>query len=155
MQNPQMAAQMAAMTVGNGPVDGTPMMGSQQAVRNPREQLNTYIYDYFMQNHHYGVARAMLEDPENVKMMTLPAQRPSPNNRANGVDPMDEASSMPRANVPQNRAADNTFLLDWWMQFWDIWEATKSRAGTGNGGKYVQHTRVSAPTTRQRRQAGR
>ena len=42
--------------------------------------------------------------------------------------------------------ADNSFLLDWWVQFWDIFQASKSRTGQGKGSQYIAHTRVrSAP----------
>jgi hypothetical protein len=147
MQNPQMAAQMAAMNANGGPVDGTPIMGSmphpKRVNTDPREQLNTYIYDYFLRNNHFIAARSMLES--NLKLHTGPPQKLSPKNRPNGVDSMEEGSAdeLPSPRLPQNQMADNSFLLDWWVQFWDIYEATKNRGnGPSKGTQYIAHTRV-------------
>lgn len=147
MQNPQMV-QMAAMNVANGgPVDGTPIMGNMahpQRKPDPREQLNTYIYDYFLRNSHHRLARAMIEN--DMKMSTGPPQKTSPKNRVNGIDPMDDgaADDLPTPNLPASQLADNSFLLDWWVQFWDIFQAAKTRGGPNKGAQYIQHTRVGA-----------
>ena len=52
MQNQQMQ-----MAMNGGPVNGTPVMANmnmpgppQRQPMDPREQLNTYIYDYFLRN---------------------------------------------------------------------------------------------------------
>lgn len=149
MQNPQMAAQMAAMNANNanGPIDGTPTMGNMQHPNkrthpDPREQLNTYIYDYFLRNSHTSVARAMIDN--DIKMATNPAQKTSPKNRSNGIDPMDDSGhDLPVPQLPSNQLSDNSFLLDWWVQFWDIYQATKNRGtGPAKGAQYIQHTRV-------------
>lgn len=146
MQNQQMAAQMAAMNASNGPVDGTPIMGNMNHNKrintDPREQLNTYIYDYFLRNKHFHLARAMLAQ-DDMKMATGPRQKPSPNNRPNGVDSMDDDDGLPAPQLPPNQMADNSFLLDWWVQFWDIYQATKTRTGPSKGTQYIHHTRVS------------
>jgi hypothetical protein len=149
MQNQQMA-QMAAMNAQNGPVDGTPVMGNMAHPKrintDPREQLNTYIYDYFLRNNHKQAARAMLES-NDMKMSTGPPQKTSPNNRQNGIDSMDQDSdNFPTPQLPPNQMADNSFLLDWWVQFWDIYQATKTRPNNGpqsKGQQYINHTRVS------------
>jgi len=149
MQNAQMA-QMAAMNNANGgPVEGTPMMGNmphpKRGNTDPREQLNTYIYDYFLRNNHFQAARAMLDS--NLKMSTGPPQKLSPKNRTNGMDSMEEVpgEEMPMPTLPQNQMADNSFLLDWWVQFWDIYQATKNRGSSpSKGGQYVNHTRALA-----------
>jgi hypothetical protein len=149
-QNPQMAA-MAAMANG-GPVDGTPIMGNMphptRKIKDPREQLNTYIYDYFLRNQHYAAARSMLDS--NLEITTGPPQKRSPKNRTNGIDPMeDQGEDMPSPELPQNQMADNSFLLDWWTQFWDIYQATKNRGNAPTtGAQYIAHTRVSRPHTR-------
>jgi hypothetical protein len=156
MQNPQMAAQMAAMTANGGP-DGTPVMGNmphpnKRMNTDPREQLNTYIYDYFIRNDHLQLARSMLD--ANLKMSTAPPQKTSPKNRSNGIDPMDDGSRdpLPTPLLPQNQMADNSFLLDWWVQFWDIYQATKNRGnGPSKGAQYIQHTRVSMSHNRTQR----
>ena len=146
MQSQQMA-QMAGMTANNGPVDGTPIMGNmahtKRIATDPREQLNTYIYDYFLRNEHFQLARAMLESP-GMKMSTGQPMKPSPNNRLNGADPLGQDEEFPAPQLPPNQMADNSFLLDWWVQFWDIYQATKTRNGNSKGAvQYIQHTRVS------------
>jgi hypothetical protein len=143
MQNQQQMAQMAAMNANNAAVDGTPIMGNmphpKRVATDPAEKLNTYIYDYFLRNKHLSLARAMLEC--DLKMLT---EKPSPNNRANGIDSMDSIEDLPHPQLPQNQVADNSFLLDWWVQFWDIYQATKPRnAASKNAAQYINHTRVS------------
>jgi hypothetical protein len=152
MQNPNMAAQMAAMNANGGPVDGTPIMGNMPNPRrmntDPREQLNTYIYDYLLRNGHYRAAQTMLDS--SLKLQTGPAQKYSPKDTPNGVDAQPEpACEMPAPRLPSNQMADNSFLLDWWVQFWDIYEATKSR-GTGptKGNQYIAYTKVKLSYSR-------
>ncbi|KAJ4337723.1 hypothetical protein N0V87_004471 [Didymella glomerata] len=148
MQNQQM---QMAMNANGGPVNGTPVMANmnipgqqqqQQQQMDPREQLNTYIYDYFLRNNHNRLARAMVEC--DMKMSTQPAQKTSPGNKPNGIDSMDDdsISGLPNPLLPKNQMADNSFLLDWWVQFWDIYQATKVRSGQpSKGAQYIQHTR--------------
>jgi len=159
MQSQQMA-HIAAMNASNGSVDGPPMMAAMGAANanananankrmatDPREQLNTYIYDYFLRNSHFKLARAMLDSSDTVKMSTGPPQKPSPSNRPNGAEALDQdgADGFPSPQLPPNQMADNSFLLDWWVQFWDIYQATKTRTGPAKGTQYIQHTRVSPP----------
>ncbi|KAF1943529.1 hypothetical protein EJ02DRAFT_129700 [Clathrospora elynae] len=143
MQSQQMA-QMAAMNAHNGPVDGTPTMGNmahpERAQMDPREQLNTYIYDYFLRNKHGRLARAMLDG--EIKLST---QKPSPKNRANGADAMDDDAidDLPAPQMPDNQVAENSFLLDWWVQFWDIFQANGRRpTATKSAAQYINHTRT-------------
>lgn len=147
-------AHVAAMNASNGTVDGPPMMATMAAANanantnrrmptDPREQLNTYIYDYFLRNSHFKLARAMLDSSDTVKMSTDPPQKLSPSNRPNGAEALDQdgAEGFPSPQVPPNQMADNSFLLDWWVQFWDIYQATKMRTGPSKGNQYIQHTR--------------
>lgn len=151
MQNQQMQ-----MAMNGGPVNGTPVMANmnmpgppQRQPMDPREQLNTYIYDYFLRNNHGRLARAMVEC--DMKMSTTPPTKTSPGNKQNGMDPMDDdsVSGLPNPLLPEKQMADNSFLLDWWVQFWDIFQASKqsrSQAPATKGAQYIQHTRVrSAP----------
>ncbi|KAH6643141.1 hypothetical protein C7974DRAFT_118002 [Boeremia exigua] len=143
MQNQQM---QMAMNNG-GPVNGTPVMAHlsmpgppQHQAMDPREQLNTYIYDYFLRNNHNRLARAMVEC--DMKMSTTPAQKTSPGSKPNGLDPDDDTHGLPNPLLPKNQMADNSFLLDWWVQFWDIFQASKIRSGQPTkGAQYIQHTR--------------
>jgi len=148
MQNP-MAAQMAAMNANGGPVDGTPIMGAmghpgmrmEQPGGGPAGMLNTYIYDYFLRNNHLQAARAMLETGE-LTLQTEPPQKPSPKNRPNGIDAMNSREEFPEPKLPQNQVADNSFLHDWWVQFWDIFSANRGRtAPAAKSTQYIGHTR--------------
>ena len=147
MQNQQ----MQMMNANGGPVNGTPVMANmnmpgppqQRSAMDPREQLNTYIYDYFLRNNHTRLARAMVEC--DMKMSTTPPTKSSPNQKPNGMDSMEDDSinGLPLPSLPKNQMADNSFLLDWWVQFWDIYQATKDRSGQpSKGAQYIQHTRV-------------
>jgi hypothetical protein len=151
MQNQQQhMAQMAQLNAG-GPVgvNGTPVMtnGQRRPPQNmiePRDQLNTYIYDYFMRNDQPRVARMMIEC--DLKMsLNNPPQKTSPSgrNNTNGVDPSDPNSKdmLPTAKVPSGQMSDNSFLADWWEQFWDIYSA--SRGSSTKGTQYTSHVRVS------------
>jgi hypothetical protein len=114
----------------------------QRPSMDPREQLNTYIYDYFLRNSHVQLARAMVDC--DMKMSTTPSTKPSPSSKPNGVDPMDQGAphDLPNPLLPKNQMADNSFLLDWWVQFWDIYQATKDRSGMpSKGAQYITHTR--------------
>lgn len=139
---------MAAMNANNGAVDGTPIMRNMAQPggkgTDPTEKLNTYIYDYFLRNKHIGLARAMLEC--DMKMAT---EKASPNNKMNGADAIEQIDDLPLPSLPPNQVADNSFLLDWWVQFWDIYTATKPRStASKNAIQYVSHNRVCHQLTR-------
>ncbi|ORY15705.1 hypothetical protein BCR34DRAFT_584878 [Clohesyomyces aquaticus] len=149
MQNQQMAT-MAGMNANAGPVDGgTPMMSNMQRPNpngnqprdDPRINLNTYIYDYFMRNKNFDQARAMLTG--DLKMNILPQTKSSPSGRKmNGVDPSDDPADLPQPKLPEGQSADNSFLFDWWCQFWDIYRAARDKNGIkGPSHQYYQHTR--------------
>lgn len=144
MQNQQMA--MAGMNATGGPVGGTPMMNNgrpQQLENDARAQLNTYIYDYFLKNHNYRLARMMIE--QDMKMNLHPSTKPSPSGRnMNGVDSVDPDSKddLPIPKIPDNQLAENSFLLDWWNQFWDLFSAARKSGKGGPSSQYLAHTRV-------------
>lgn len=103
---------------------------------DPRDQLNTYIYDYFLRTDNPKLAKAMLEADLNMNLKN----KPSPSGRnINGID----LGDLPQPNMPVGQAATETsFLLDWWVQFWDIFSAARGRQNKGT--QYIQHARVSA-----------
>jgi len=137
----QQLAHMAAMNANNGSVDNTPIMGNMAHPKrmgtDPTEKLNTYIYDYFLRNKHLDLARAMLNC--DLKMLT---EKGSPSNRTNGVDSIDQIEDLPLPQLPPGMVADNSFLLDWWVQFWDIYMASKPRnTASKNANQYLNHNR--------------
>lgn len=144
MQNPNMA-QMAQMNAGAGPMDGTPVMNGQRpqpphnySPTEPRDLLNTYIYEYFCRTDNHKLAKAMLEAEMNVAVKP----KSSPRNM-NGVDAI--FGDLPMPNLPANQATEQSFLLDWWVQFWDIFSAARGRQNKGY--PYIQHARVSVLPT--------
>ncbi|KAF1973644.1 hypothetical protein BU23DRAFT_127975 [Bimuria novae-zelandiae CBS 107.79] len=138
MQNPNMAA-MAQMNAGQGPMDGTPVMANGQRPTgpgndgtSPRDLLHTYIYEYFCRSNQRKIAQAMLdEDLVQVKPKTSPRN-------ANGIDPT--FGDMPVPHIPVT-ASEQSFLLDWWVQFWDIFSAARNPKRSGPHGQYVTHAR--------------
>ncbi|KAK4996984.1 hypothetical protein LTR66_003530, partial [Elasticomyces elasticus] len=109
------------------------------------KKLNTYIYDYFLKNNHHDLARAVATD---LPIETVPNPKLSPNQRnVNGSDDaMDpelkegqhkRPDDLPIPNVP--RGSDSAFLLDWWCQFWDCFNAhRKNGKPNQNTNAYLQ-----------------
>ena len=145
---------MAGMNAAGGPVGGAPMMANGPAVMTPQDNkllLNTYIYDYFLKNHHYDLARAIISSD-----IPINSKQESPNRRdVNGVaDGMDADNKddvdkrpldLPAASIPDSaNSAENSFLLDWWGQFWDVFSAHRNKpVKQGSGAvQYLQHQRV-------------
>lgn len=149
-------SQHAAMAMAGmgGPVGainaGTPTSANvANANTDPSEylkRLNTYIYDYFMRNHHYECARAMLNEslPLGVQVKQSPNQR-QPNGGA--VDDMDTGSkdNMPDRPkdlpLPELPATGGHFLEDWWFQFWDIFHSRRNQAGKPSTLTYISTQR--------------
>ncbi|KAF2150759.1 hypothetical protein K461DRAFT_270159 [Myriangium duriaei CBS 260.36] len=107
-----------------------------------KRRLHTYIYDYFLKNEMFDLARALFKE---VDIDT--SDKPSPNRKdVNGApDGMDtdtkgdipnRPADLPRAAVPGE--VDSSFLLDWWMQFWDCWSASRT-AKNSPAKQYLQH----------------
>lgn len=142
-----------------GPVGGQQMMNTgtpgnapSNATESNRLKLNTYIYDYFLKNEHYDLARLL---HERVDIEPAPQQKQSPNQRmVNGGsmdgDNKEEASNkpsdLPLPNVPT--ASDGSFLWDWWCQFWDCFQAQRGR-GSAATKQYLSHVQVSQISIRQ------
>lgn len=151
MQNAaQMAVGMNNMNANpGGPVDGTPMMSQRQhptpkqdATNDPRNQLNTYIYDYFLRNGFSKAAKSMIECEITLN---LQGGKSSPGSRnVNGVNAVDGESrgDLPEPNLPQVQAVDNSFLMDWWCQFWDVFSASRHKSGSTKGVQYAHQARV-------------
>jgi hypothetical protein len=143
MQNQNMATMMA-MNAAGGPVGGAPVMNNNRMSQetDSRTQLNTYIYDYFLKNKHTTLARAMLDNEMKMNLTQKPS--PSGRNDMNGLDDPNSTEGLPAPRIPENQAAENSFLLDWWQQFWDIFSAarTKSQGPKGLPHQYLAATRA-------------
>lgn len=142
---------------GGGPVGGQQMMmnigtpsnapggGAAGSDSSHRTKLNTYIYDYFLKNDMFDMARMLYQkvDIEQADPKQSPGQR-----NMNG-DSMDQDSKdnihgkpddLPMPKVPAG--GDGSFLLDWWGQFWDCYLAQRGR-GSPQTKQYLNQVQVS------------
>ncbi|KAK9417034.1 hypothetical protein SUNI508_09273 [Seiridium unicorne] len=146
-----MAAQVGGpmpMAMNNGAMPTAQQMPQQQT-QTHRTMLNTYIYDYFVKEGLYDVARAMLSSEQQINVL----QKDSPGRRENGLngagdDPMDtdskddldkRPSDLPAANIPIS--SDSCFLYEWFGLFWEMLNGHRLKPG-GNTqvSSYIQHT---------------
>jgi hypothetical protein len=163
-------ATMNQMNVGmnpgaGGPVGGVPMMNNGStasrndgAMNNPDimiNNLNTYIYDYFLKRGYHDCARALVQD-ESIKLNTDNNPKSSPGNRrdgdVNGMDPdammtdgkdgekIKIPDDLPRPNLPNESAS--SFLLDWFCLFWEFFWAQRKKGNSNDIRQYLQHTQV-------------
>ena len=140
---------MTALNQAAGPVGGassTNNGGFRTDNLSNRQQLNTYIYDYFLKNEHYGLARAL------QKELSIYASPSLGKRDVNGIDDSMETDSKEDSQVrpddlPLPTILDNTegsFLYDWWCQFWDIWCAHRRKVTAGPvPTQYLAHAQVS------------
>ncbi|KAJ5632178.1 Transcriptional activator somA [Penicillium lividum] len=146
-----------------GPVGGVPMMNNGSAAprndgtMNIPEQminnLNTYIYDYFLKRGYHDCARALVQD-ENIKLNTESGTKQSPGNRRDDVNGIDGDAMMtdgkdgekikipddlPRPIIP-SESLQSSFLLDWFSLFWDFFWAQRKQGNRNDVRQYLQHT---------------
>ncbi|CEJ55171.1 Putative Adhesion defective protein 3 [Penicillium brasilianum] len=148
-----------------GPVGGVPMMNNGSTaprndggmnMNNPEimiNNLNTYIYDYFLKRGYHDCARALVQD-ESIKINTDNGTKTSPGSRpgdVNGVDgdPMMTdgkdgekikiPDDLPRPSLP-SESLQSSFLLDWFSLFWDFFWAQRKRGNSNDVRQYLQHT---------------
>ena len=147
-----------------GPAGGVPMMSNGSAV--PRKEssfnggpegmvnnLNTYIYDYFLKRGYHECARALVQD-ESIKLNTEPSVKASPSqHEVNGIDNDSIMSDvkggdkkipddLPRPNLP-SEGQQTSFLLDWFSLFWDFFWAQRTRGNSNDVRQYLTHNQVS------------
>lgn len=151
---------MGGMNAIGGPVGGgMPMLnnGAAGSVRqpmpineNPRSQLNTYIYEYFLRNEMYDCARSLLNTDQNV-IKDSPGRRRDDIGNGVGDDGADGDSKddidikrpndLPWPNLPKD-CPESCFLYEWWCLFWDMFHAQRGKGEGRNVLQYVNHTQV-------------
>lgn len=139
---------MGAMGVPMGP--GMPMMnnGAAPPVRPPvatdsqRAQLNTYIYDYFLQNGMWDSARSILTSDQGVNVAKTSPRDDADDDAKDGPDSK-RPTDLPDPLLPRE-CPDSCFLYEWWCLFWEMFNAQRGK-GDRNGSvhQYVAHTQVS------------
>jgi hypothetical protein len=139
------------MALNNGAMPTAQQMPQQQQ-QPSRTMLNTYIYDYFLKEGMYDLARAMLNSDQHINVLSKDGRRRDENGLGNGVgdDAMDTDSKddmdkrpndLPAANVPAT--TDSCFLYEWFALFWDMLNGHRSRpGGNTNVNQYIHHTQV-------------
>ncbi|KAJ5698215.1 Transcriptional activator somA [Penicillium macrosclerotiorum] len=156
---------VAGMNPGvGGPVGGVPMMNNgsmaprndgNMNMNNPEimiNNLNTYIYDYFLKRGYHECARALVQD-ESIKLNT-DAGKTSPGSRrdgdVNGIDgdammtdgkdgeKIKIPDDLPRPSLP-NESLQSSFLLDWFSLFWDFFWAQRKKGNSNDVRQYLQH----------------
>ncbi|KAJ6151825.1 Transcriptional activator somA [Penicillium chermesinum] len=164
-QMPQMnQMNVPGMTPGvGGPVGGTPMMnngstaprndGSMMSPERMIDNLNTYIYDYFLRRGYHDCARALLQD-ESIKVNTDQGPKPSPGTKREDMNGMDGdvmmtdgkdgekikiPDDLPRPSLP-SESLQSSFLLDWFSLFWEFFLAQRKRGSNREVSQYLQHT---------------
>lgn len=155
---------MGGMNAMGGPVGGMPMMNSgapggiirppMPANDNQRQQLNTYIYEYFIRNGMFDCARSLLNSEQPIKIIKDSPGRRQDNN-GNGVgngtgedgtdgDSKDDLDSkrpddLPAPDVPRD-CPESCFLYEWWCLFWDMFNAQRGKGDGRSVLQYVNHT---------------
>ena len=148
------------MAGGGGTLGGMPLMnngtnGATPRVGNDNEQpdyearLHHFIYDYFLKNENWECARALITSG----LAMDPPPRPNDsdvNGAADGSmhtdskDGLDSKrpSDLPSAGVQPDQQG-NSFLLEWFALFWDVYFAQKKNVrATQHANLYVQHSQV-------------
>ncbi|OQN96305.1 hypothetical protein B0A48_17561 [Cryoendolithus antarcticus] len=95
--------------------------GSPHDPQGGINRLNAYIYEYFLRTQNYDVARAMVDCGQ------FGLAKQSPNSRQpNGNDDSDPSRPKDLPEPQFENPSDKPFLIDWWCQFWDIFNARRS-----------------------------
>jgi hypothetical protein len=159
---------VAGMNPGvGGPVGGVPMVNNgSMAPRNDGSMnpdiminnLNTYIYDYFLKRGYHDCARALVKD-ELVKLNTEPPIKTSPGQRRegdmNGVDGdamMTDGKDGEKLKIPDDlprpslvsESQHTSFLLEWFSLFWEFFWSQRKKGHSADVRQYLQHNQVRA-----------
>ena len=130
-----------------GPMGTMPQIGNNQ--RDPKLQLPTFIYDYFLKTRHPELANALLQT-KSLPVNTKDRTKASPNGRdVNGInedgpkDPITKAiEDLPVPDINEH-LPNESFLQDWFCTFWDIWHAGRGNNSTNAAGQYLANANVS------------
>ena len=113
-----------------------------------KTKLNTCIYDYLLKNEQYEVAKALHKSSLPLHTSKNPSKRQNAGEEG-GEDSKDDVDTkkptdLPyAANVP-HMTNENSFLLDWFQLFWEMWWAPQPGRATRypSAAQYIEHTKV-------------
>lgn len=131
----------------NGANGATPRQGPEEEEPDYELRLNTYIYDYFLKNHHFECAKAMLNGHHNGDMpLKTFSKRDANGGGSMHIDSKDDLDSklpddLPLAVVPTDPQGAS-FLLEWFGLFWDVYFAHQKKAppASAQAMQYVART---------------
>ncbi|KAF6839014.1 SOM1 protein [Colletotrichum plurivorum] len=141
----------------NGAVVAAQVPGPRQMpvpTESQRTLLNTYIYEYFLRNQMFDCARSLVNGDHQINVTKDGSNRRRDENGnllGNGLgdDPMDTDSKddidaklpddLPAPKLPMP-ASESSFLYEWFCLFWDIFNAQRTKGGSGPVNQYVSHT---------------
>lgn len=137
-----------AMVGMTGGAVGAPMGSPAHAAVAQHEQLNTYIYDHLCKLKLYDLARQFVVlcpikvDAKTKKEMNGDSDM--------DMDAKDEKrpDDLPVPNIGPH-FSENSFLFDWWCQFWDIYGSLRHKGNNALNTQYLQHNIVSDRSTAQ------
>jgi hypothetical protein len=136
-------AAMVSMT--GGAVD-VPMGNPADAhlARNQSQQLlNTYIYDYLCKLKRYELARQFVREcPIKIEQETKKEMNGDDGMDMDSKDNIKRPHDLPVPNIGHH-FSENSFLFDWWCQFWDIYGTVRNKGNNPASQQYLQHNIVS------------
>ncbi len=144
----------------NGTNGATPRVGNDNEEPNYEARLHTFIYDYFLKSEQWACARALFNS--GLNMDPPPRQSDGDVNGAadgsmhmdskDGLDPK-RPSDLPLAGNPADQQG-NSFLLEWFALFWDVYFAQKKNSrATEHANLYVRHSQVRSAGHKRRKHA--
>lgn len=136
-----MNPQNAMVGIQGGAV-GAPMANSANIDAGNHERLNTYIYDHLCRMKLWDLARSFYQ--------SCPIQISKTKKEMNGDDGMDTDSKdgaqrpedLPIPSIGHHHS-ENSFLFDWWCQFWDVYAASR-KSGSDIARQYYTHNMVGS-----------
>ena len=162
-------AGMGGMNMGVGPgAPAGPAMASntrtpgsaQLSTKDMEKKFHTFIYDYFLKTQRFDLARGIMNQ---MDIETSAQPKSSPNRKeVNGIndstdsetkDDIKKPDDLPLASVPA--PTDSPFLWDWFCQFWDLFEAQRSKGSPATRNFLVSaQVMIQCHGTQHRRKSG-
>ena len=104
---------------------------------DPKIMLNTYIYNYLLSEGHHDLAKQLLKSELRVNQDRIKRETKT---QVNGIDSQaDPDSKDENKNRAGNTDISENSLLEYWLIFWDMWNASKTKdAGRDTiGGQFL------------------
>jgi hypothetical protein len=136
--NPQTAMGMQGGAVGAA-------TGSPAANNNfYEEKLNTYIYDHLLRQKHWDLARSFYQSCPIDTSKTKKEMNGDGGMDTDSKDGISRPDDLPEPNIGPHHS-ENSFLFDWWSQFWDVFHTARNR-GPPTSTQYYAHNMVGSYT---------